>query len=1017
MGTSTKANTTGKRTGGALPATNTDPAAEARKALKALFPPESERQTLSPSERNTLLKKLGIGETKQKAASVLHSYLAEWFGDEKWNDGQSDEYVSGESLKTTKDIADHLVSDVHRELQLHRLLAVGSSKEASTILHTVLDTYQEDFRLTDSLKLFIQFLLELDPSLPRQQDKHGRTPLFQVLEVEDGDETKREIVQFFCESKKNGGLESQEAIDSMVVIATEAKVHGIHLAIKNNIVMPENAMQKLHPNGDEGKAAWLDQRDKRGWTCLHIALTAPFTKQKLWWARKLTAFRPQLLGRTIEVKDATGKTLRLLTPLHHFSEQIAKETKRRKETTSSIPQDPLIIKLAPESSEMIDMKNTLKLECLREFEDEETCKQHIYHGEDAHEIFLTLEDDTLTSKALDAKKQHYNLDTTLKRVHITDTVEIDWDAASTEANETRIKWGCAGNTNLYMVFHWLKTKAKVRKVLQVVVDDLGRGGKPQHSDRAIEECMKGLEVETWAWKRHDIPTEVIDNSCGEHLKTLYLWCSGRRAVLSSWAGEKGLAKLKTLQNVFGLESFEDMATAAKNFETNLRDAFKTKNSGRELLEVACEVVPYKAPSIDDTDLTHSQNNGTDERGNKEHGWLKCMDRFAHIIEYLDTESRDRQISVALIDDGVKSTYAGLDNNIVTGKSFVRRPKSSGLGTLLERMEESLSCVRNYESSHTGHGTVMAYFIRRVCPNVKLYIAKLDPEIPPRDGTASNNKTMSFSIESAAEVSLNDLLITSSSKRCCADSSSPLGAQAILWAVRKKVDIISMSWAMDHDSNVRREKPLREAITEAADNNILLFCANPDRGADHENNDTYPLYVDQQRITCVGAATHDGKAWEKIHSNDQSCQFLLPGVELGIPVETSPFGEHGGKTQEKPPEEWQQCSGSSLSCALAAGLAAMVLNCALITGVEPTDLDLESKWGWLKTATGMRSAFKSISEDNSEGKWLAVARLFGSIGATEAQSAMRDAKMEMLKTRVVDKFFKEWKAPRHAQPLS
>lgn len=138
----------------------------------------------------------------------------------------------------------------------------------------------------------------------------------------------------------------------------------------------------------------------------------------------------------------------------------------------------------------------------------------------------------------------------LKRVHIMNTVKIDWDSTSaqaTKAKETTGGWGCAGNVDLYMVFHWLKNNAKVQKVLQVIVEDSGEGKQWRpHSDKAIVECLRGLDIESWAWKRDDIPSGVIEASCGEHVKTLFLWCSGRKAVLQSWSDGRGLARLKAV---------------------------------------------------------------------------------------------------------------------------------------------------------------------------------------------------------------------------------------------------------------------------------------------------------------------------------------------------------------------------------------------------------------------------------------------------------------------------------------
>lgn len=97
-----------------------------------------------------------------------------------------------------------------------------------------------------------------------------------------------------------------------------------------------------------------------------------------------------------------------------------------------------------------------------------------------------------------------------------------------------------------MIFHWLKEPSQVgvKKVLEVVVDDFEDGERKPHSDKVIVESLKGLQVETWDWRRMDISSDVIFDAAGEHVNTLYLYCSGLRAVLKSWSDRSGLAKLK-----------------------------------------------------------------------------------------------------------------------------------------------------------------------------------------------------------------------------------------------------------------------------------------------------------------------------------------------------------------------------------------------------------------------------------------------------------------------------------------
>lgn len=116
----------------------------------------------------------------------------------------------------------------------------------------------------------------------------------------------------------------------------------------------------------------------------------------------------------------------------------------------------------------------------------------------------------------------------------------------------------------------------------------------------------------------------------------------------------------------------------------------------------------------------------------------------------------RPVRVALIDDGVKTSYAGLDNNICAGKSWWQLLDANANQTRMPRRDY----FQNYNSSYTGHGTVMAYYIKRVCPKVHFYVAKLDPE-PQRAEIGGRGERITFSLDLAAEVRRQLLLIATS----------------------------------------------------------------------------------------------------------------------------------------------------------------------------------------------------------------------------------------------------------------
>ncbi|KKO97684.1 hypothetical protein THAR02_10213 [Trichoderma harzianum] len=735
----------------------------------------------------------------------------------------------GMKTTTDKDVLDVLLNDERENNEkdikfLAYLFACGWG--GFNILHTILNPtiYKNNSFSFDAVKPLIRFLLLIYPDLPAGTSTDGKKqpPIFVALQTypsprpgkdnnqatEFTSSVKESIIRYLCETEN--GLGSKSAIKSLAQTVSDntGRCNAIHKIISSadfdisETVLRElrNIMISERQHGQPGICC-LETRDGQDRMCLHIALTAPLNKRSIWWAERLAELLPDLLRATCpSAIKKQGKNGEQLTPLQYFAEQ-------RLQTEES---DEKL------GSKLGDLEAFLKRQCLINFKID-TCKSIMYGKDTAKEIFLTLDDDIISWEFLESQKLHYKLDTSLKRVHILNSVSIHWDEFSLEARKIATSWKCAGNFDLFMVFFWLKHEIKVKKIVEVVVDD-GAGeeespndiseiGKKPHSDQAIIECLKGLAVETLNWKRMDIPAEVIIEGAGKNVRRLHLYCSGSQAVLQSWADSNGLSKL--------------------------------------------------------------------ENGFEEQDWLKCMDEFADIMEAVEQQpdsasigiqKSTRPIRVALIDDGVKTSYAGLDNNIHTGRSGWQQSDSPTTQTENSQWEH----FRNYNSSHTGHGTVMAYYIKRVCPRVSLYVAKLDCK-PHRGGASGYSANVTFSIDSVA--------------------------QAIEWAVEQDVDIISMSWAIEK-GNTPPYNRLWDAVQHAVEKNIILFCANPDRGTGYTEIDTYPLFLGPGHIICVGAATQSGVRWNQIDANDKTCKFFLPGVELGIQVDTKQRRNPDG-----PPREW------------------------------------------------------------------------------------------------------------------
>lgn len=139
-------------------------------------------------------------------------------------------------------------------------------------------------------------------------------------------------------------------------------------------------------------------------------------------------------------------------------------------------------------------------------------------------------------------------------------------------------------------------------------------------------------------------------------------------------------------------------------------------------------------------------------------------------------------------------------------------------------------------------------------------------------------------------------------------------------------------------------------------------------------------------------------WGQIGAEDKSCDYFCPEVDLGIHVDSA-----SRTNTEDPPKEWHKYSGSSLSCASAAGLAAMLLHCALVGGKVSVG---DPKWHWLKTARGMRNAFTRIQIEGTENltsssQWLPVRRLCGKVVSNVANSGS-DASTGLIRDELVKK---------------
>ncbi|KAI1474288.1 subtilisin-like protein [Daldinia eschscholtzii] len=380
-------------------------------------------------------------------------------------------------------------------------------------------------------------------------------------------------------------------------------------------------------------------------------------------------------------------------------------------------------------------------------------------------------------------------------------------------------------------------------------------GRKAHGDEAIEKALNGFGVEIWNWKKRDLCFEVIANTA-PNVKVINLYWSGNNAVLRGWCAEGGLKKLKALRkiHILGRQGFDSYSRTQSNLEE----------------PQAAEAIPQQFP-----------------RQPAQDHWIKCMTEFRKFLFQAEANFNKSQnvvvednieepIKVALIDDGIDINE--LEYYPVGGRSFCPRTEDKAFNY-------------PYYVSSSGHGTVMASLIYRICPRARLYVLKLADHI----GRDWNRQ------------------ITAKS-----------AARAISEAVRMQVHIISMSWKIDPPADEKTRSELESAIGEAAKKKILLFCAASDGGA--KEDQSYPWIAARDKIFRIGGAHASGRTDDEVGSTSQ-INFTFPGNDVVL--------EGVG-----PKQVVKYRTGSSVATALAAGLAGLILYCVQIRILRASKEDTE-----------------------------------------------------------------------------
>lgn len=464
-----------------------------------------------------------------------------------------------------------------------------------------------------------------------------------------------------------------------------------------------------------------------------------------------------------------------------------------------------------------------------------------------------------------------------------------------DSEEKLVMWK-QDEENLRRVFKWLKFEKKVKAIVSLVVKD-----NPNHycSDNAVMECLKGLEIQYLDWNRPDLCAN--SSTLPDTLIEISLYWTGLNAVLWSWSDTEGLRTLKQLRRI----NFHPQ-TGADDEQKQEEDQQKVK-----AFKARIEKWPksIEKPEIVDHDGKRRMKGNSKEGGTKsnskfiKHSWIEDTELFAQELfnKHRETVLKNKsgyQVKLALLDDGVDPIYdhngANLHN---TGWPLLY---SGGLD----------GSAQSFYVSTNHHGSKMASLIRKVCPFVTIYVAKLD-------ATGGNDlRHRSFSVQQATE--------------------------AIKWATAQKVDIISMSWNVREvsspASNIADIRKLDRAIELAAEQKILMFGAACDIKESDTSEKWFPC--DSPKVWSIGATDIHYDVQKYVPMN-KKVNFLFPG-------------EYVLNSNRKE----DIVVGNSGATALAAGLAAAVIFCMKLDNKPLPD----DRFTWMENV--MKKVFNNDRNDSS-----------------------------------------------------
>ncbi|KAF7531527.1 hypothetical protein G7054_g8803 [Neopestalotiopsis clavispora] len=331
------------------------------------------------------------------------------------------------------------------------------------------------------------------------------------------------------------------------------------------------------------------------------------------------------------------------------------------------------------------------------------------------------------------------------------------------------------------------------------------------------------------------------------------------------------------------------------------------NDGRPMNPIPPSPIVNFPANHSNEQLGHTMRGQENQDRLSSHTWLWETFRFNQIIQgsYASLPSETRRVRVAILD-------TGYDDHAAFFKAGPRK----------KRIKEWQDFAGKIASpvDEDGHGTHKTALVMKLAPEADIYVARI----------TKNNEELRTRAEEICE--------------------------AIKWATKFDVDIISMSFGFEHKVDSIKQC-LREAKLHKNDR-LLLFAAASNEGANRQ--EMFPA-SDQSVISIHQTDTYgDFSTHNPLHDDKD------PGV-YGTIGKDVPSAWRSNVDGEIPK------SGASVSTAIAAGIAATILTYASLglLSDKNTPLTVEELW----TDDGMLAMFRALSVKKDRRWFLSPPRFY------------------------------------------